>query len=1103
MSPDPSSDARIEEIIAAYLQAADAGQAPDRQRLLDDNPDLAESLRAFFADHDRVKQAAASLPPTVGPTLAPNEASAVAPLGTVRYFGDYELLQEIARGGMGVVYKARQVSLNRMVALKMILAGQLASPQDVQRFHSEAEAAANLDHPNIVPIYEVGEHQGQQYFSMKLIEGPSLAAAPRAAVRGLVEIIVKVARAVHYAHQRGILHRDLKPSNILLQGKSEIRNLKTKKDLAHSDCRLRIADFEPFVTDFGLAKRVEGGSDLTQSGALVGTPSYMAPEQARAEKALSVRVDVYSLGAVLYELLTGRPPFRAQTPLDTVLEVLEREPERPRALVLSLDRDLETICLKCLEKDPARRYSSAEALADELDRWLEGEPILARPVDSAERLWRWCRRHRGLAAALAGVFVILFGATLVSTHFAFRADARAREAELEKERADRETVEAERNAHIAADRLYISDLNLAQHAWNNAEAALLGELLDGQRPEHTGGVDRRGFEWYYLWRVSHTKAQQTLSGHTEFVTSVACSPDGRLLASGADDRTVRLWDARTGQAIHSDMRHQGRIYGLAFSPDSRLLASGSDEGTVKLWDTAIGAPVRTFQTPLWVWTVCFRPDGKQLAAALGAWERGGAYQRFPGEVRVWNVANGQLVHTLQGHKVPVKTVAYAPDGLTLADGSEDRTVTVWDTQTGKTLRTLAQPANVQSVTFSPDGTRLACALLNGTVRVWNTKTNKEIGTLYRHRFDVHRVCFSPDGTLLATAGQDRSVKVWDAQTHQELFRFQDLGVPAFSLAFTPDGGGLLAPAAGNTVRLLDLRRGLPVRIIHGPHGRWTTCLIFRPDGKQFAIAGRGQAPSVHDVRTGAEAVTLRGHQQEVLELAYRPDGRQLVTASLDGTIKFWDSETGRLLRTVEPHAGALWSVAFSPDGEHLAVGSEDGSVRLLDGNGEREEGRLSGAAAKRAITHLACRPDGTRLAAIDEGGKIRVWDLPAKKLAFEWEAGSGFGSVRFSPDGRWLVGPWHGRVRLWDATTGEEIQTFKGQSAPQNPSFSPDGKRLLTGDSKDNIGVRLWDTASGRELFALDGTDVGTFSPDGRCIVTTGLVGSVIKLWELGEVAGP
>jgi tRNA A-37 threonylcarbamoyl transferase component Bud32 len=390
---------RINQIIADYLEAAEAGRIRDRAALLKQHPDLAADLEAFFADQDRFAQAADRIaaPPTrpqspleaptvaprpsstEAPTLAPNEPAATAPSGALRYFGDYELLEEIARGGMGVVYKARQVSPNRIVALKMILAGRFASADDVRRFRTEAEAAANLDHPNIVPIYEVGEHQGQQYFSMKLIEGGSLAQAISSRLSAVsqnetAKWIAAVAQAVHYAHQRGILHRDLKPGNVLLDKAGQ-----------------------PYVTDFGLAKRIAGDSKLTQSGAIIGTPSYMPPEQARGEKGLSVAADVYSIGAILYELLTGRPPFQAATPLDTVLQLIEKEPDHPRAINSRADRDLSAIAMKCLHKSPGNRYESAAELADDLDRWTRGEATKARPPSLAGQALRWLRRNAAAA----------------------------------------------------------------------------------------------------------------------------------------------------------------------------------------------------------------------------------------------------------------------------------------------------------------------------------------------------------------------------------------------------------------------------------------------------------------------------------------------------------------------------------------------------------------------------------------------------------------------------------------------------------------------------------------------------------------------------------
>jgi predicted Ser/Thr protein kinase len=360
----------VDLVYNEFLLRERQGEAPDPAEFLRRFPAYAAVLGPQIELHRALAGQA---------TVAPTQQGGNGPAGVLPQVPGYEVMEELGRGGMGVVFKARQTSLNRTVALKMLLAGQLASASEVQRFRAEAEAVASLDHAHIVPIYEVGEHDGRLYFSMKLVEGRSLAGfsgSPQEAA----QLIGCVARAVHYAHQRGIIHRDLKPANILLG--------------AHG---------QPYVTDFGLARRVEGGSGLTQTGAIVGTPSYMAPEQASGKKGLTTAADVYSLGAILYELLTGRPPFLAETPLDTLLQVLDREPDRPRAINPKVDRDLELICLKCLAKDPQQRYGSAEALAEDLERWQAGEPLSVRSPSLASLLRFWLRQN----FAAAGWMVIL------------------------------------------------------------------------------------------------------------------------------------------------------------------------------------------------------------------------------------------------------------------------------------------------------------------------------------------------------------------------------------------------------------------------------------------------------------------------------------------------------------------------------------------------------------------------------------------------------------------------------------------------------------------------------------------------------------------------
>jgi serine/threonine protein kinase len=408
------SHSSLDAVIAGYLLAVEAGEVPNRQELLDHHPEHADALRAFFADLDRMDRVASPLRLAGGlDATRAVDANGHTKGPTVRYFGDYELLEEIARGGMGIVYKARQVSLNRLVALKMILTGSFASSRDVQRFRSEAEAAANLDHPHIVPIYEVGEHEGQQYYSMKFVEGTSLAKHPRSDPRREVEGMVAVIRAVHHAHQRGVLHRDLKPSNVLVDSQGT---------------RL--------VTDFGLAKRLAAGDgSFTETGQVLGTPKYMAPEQAAGRKDLTVAADVYSLGVILYERLTGQTPFTGDNALTLLRQARESEPPRPSSIRAGLDRDLETVVLKCLEKEPSRRYPSAEVLAEDLDNWLAGRPITARPVGQAERFWRWCRRNPIVSSLTAAVAASLLIGIAVSTFFAVQASHRALAESRERARA--------------------------------------------------------------------------------------------------------------------------------------------------------------------------------------------------------------------------------------------------------------------------------------------------------------------------------------------------------------------------------------------------------------------------------------------------------------------------------------------------------------------------------------------------------------------------------------------------------------------------------------------------------------------------------------------
>ena len=969
----------------------------------------------------------------------------------------YEVLAELGRGGMGVVYKARQRALNRLVAVKMIRAGEGPDGEGRKRFAAEARAVARLQHTHIVQIYEVGEAGGQPFLALEFVAGPSLAQrldGTRWPARQSASLAEVLARAMHYAHTQGVIHRDLKPSNVLLAG---------PPDAPPERC-------VPKVTDFGLARTLDAAGE-TGTGAVLGTPSYMAPEQAEGGKGVGPAADVYGLGAILYELLTGRPPFRADAPLQTLRQVVDTEPERPQLLNPAVPRDLETVCLKCLRKEPGKRYATALELAEDLRRFLAGEPVAARPAGALERGWRWARRKPARALLLAVLLLV----PLVAITALFEHNRQLRAA----------LGRAERSERAVRGHLYVADIRLAWQAWQTGDMARFHELLARCEPDAGAPpeADLRGFEWYYLRGLSEPPAGElVLRGHRGGACCVRYAPDGSVLASGGSDGRVKLWDARTGRELRALDGHEGDVNMVAFAPDGTLLASAGDDRTARVWDLRTGQ-LRFALTgnPGRVYSVLFSGDGRLLitggqGSGVRLWDARTARAEgsLPAEdvsslalspregrlviacrdkpVRFYDLAGRAFSRSLgPRHRGQIDDLAFSPDGEVLASASRDFTARLWSVQAGAEKAVLRGHFNaVHGIAFSPDGRLVATAGRDTTVRLWDLEGTPQ-GLLRGHTDCVWSVAFSPDGTRLASGSADGSVRLWNHSERLPLHRgtaFCDLrGSAVQPAAFSRDGGALATTCAAGAFRLLDVTTGRPLAVLGGPvDANDTSVLAFAPDSRHVATGSPGGEVRIWDLESRQPVGRFAAHEKAVSHLTFSPDGRVLASAGADLTAGLWDWESGRLLARLTGHRGWVHSLAFRPDGRTLATASSDATVRWWDVPSGRLRATLRGHVG--GVWGLAYSPDGQVLVTAGEDRTLKRWGADkGEELDTHGDLLTHFRCLAFSPDGRTLVsGGADGTVKFWQGTTGQELLTLTAPATHDVAwaAFSPDGRTLAT-----------------------------------------------------------
>jgi WD40 repeat protein/serine/threonine protein kinase len=1038
-----------------------------------------------------------------------------------RHIGNYQVVRVLGKGGMGTVYLAQQSGLNRPVALKVLKSSD--KYEELVRFRQEASMAARLKHPNIVQIYEVGTAEEGDYLAMEYVEGGTLASQigqgplePRDAAT----LVTQVVDAMAHAHAAGIIHRDLKPANILLSGEFNSANLGSSTAVEphsssnpSSGSRTTTSLPIPKIADFGLAKRIAASVKITQTGIAVGTPAYMSPEQARGMATVDHRTDVYSLGVILYECLTGSPPFRGPGPVVTLALVCGKEPVPLRQIQPRVPRDLETICLKCLEKDPGRRYPTATELGDDLRRFLAGKAVLARPINPIQRTLKWATRNPDNAFLLGMIFFVLVVGLVASLWQMNRANHFARDAgektelarhnlglmETEKNRADGNAItarnEAEdakkardaavRQSHIAKSAQHATLLALGQFAGANQDFAELERSLQVSPKEFRGSLEHGIIQGWV-----HRKGK-VCTGFKGAVLCLHLSGDGKRIVTGDGDGKLKIWEAETGSEVLSvDAHPQSVVNSVRFNHNGTRIISGGTDNLVKIWDAMSGRLLRTVEEhndP--VNCVCFTRDGKRVVSGSN-----------DNTIRIFDAESGEQKHILKGHTGLVTCVCLTPDDTRVISGSKDQTIRIWDAQSGEEKQILrGHASDVRSVCVNGDGSRAFSSDSHGFIRIWNLHTGKEIRSFKTHFGPIPSLLFHQrDQSIILCAEQ--VVRVWDTQTEQEkgTFKWPDISLSCVGIS---DDGSRIA-TCGKDLRIWNLRVSPETKSIQG-NSHSVYHLAANAEGTVIAIGSEGGSIHIWDANRGRVRHHIQG-QGDIRVMCLNADGTTLMTGNRAGNLKVWDCATGVERVIAQAEFDQVSCGCLSHDERKIITGGLDGIVRIWAVDGGEVTKKLSGKNGP--VSRICVSRDGKTIVTANLN-KLAVWDVESGNELFSLDADQVLvDSVCISKDGRRIFsGGFDRTIRVWEIETRQEIMALgRHTNAITSICLSEDGTRLISGSSDNTI--RIWDVETGIEKLTLSEHRSGVrgvcLCRDGKQIISVSADHS-IKIWDAATEPRP